>query len=119
MKQLPNEMKKWRLSRQRPIGALRVFFYVATAASFAAGASDVFDHAVASALGNFGILMILFRLYVLTPVLVARSSEGDEKWAEDEAQWLEDNYPWLDTMGKAGWGLLAAGVLMQMFFGMA
>ena len=32
---------------------------------------------------------------------------------------LEDNYPWLDTVGKAGWGLLVVGVVLQMFLGIA
>ena len=95
------------------------FFYVATAGSFAAGASDMVDNAVASALGNFGILLILYRLYVLGPLLVARSSLGNDRWVDAEAQWVEDNYPWLDTVGKAGWGLLVVGVVLQMFLGIA
>lgn len=77
------------------------------------------DDAVASALGNFGILLILYRLYVLSPLLVARSSVGDDRWVEAEAQWIEGRYPWLDMLGKAGWGLLAVAVLLQMFAGMA
>ena len=63
MKQLPQEIRKNRLNCQRQIGMLRLFFYVATAGSFAAGASDMVDNAIASALGNFGILLILYRLY--------------------------------------------------------
>lgn len=119
MKQLPQELKKYRLDRQRHISTLRIFFYVATAGAFAAGASDMVDDAVASALGNFGILLILYRLYVLSPLLVARSSVGDDRWVEAEAQWIEGSYPWLDMLGKAGWGLLAVAVLLQMFAGMA
>ena len=68
--------------------------------------------------GNFGILLILYRLYVLSPLLVARSSAGNDQWVDGEAQWVEDNYPWLDTVGKAGWGLLVVGVVLQMFLGM-
>ena len=79
MKQLPQEIRKNRLNCQRQIGMLRLFFYVATAGSFAAGASDMVDNAVASALGNFGILLILYRLYVLGPLLVARSSLGNDR----------------------------------------
>lgn len=119
MKQLPQEIRKNRLNCQRQIGMLRLFFYVAAAGSFAAGASDMVDNAVASALGNFGILLILYRLYVLGPLLVARSSLGNDRWVEAEAQWVEDNYPWLDTVGKAGWGLLVVGVVLQMFLGIA
>lgn len=119
MKQLPQEIRKNRLNYQRQIGMLRLFFYVATAGSFAAGASDMVDNAVASALGNFGILLILYRLYVLGPLLVARSSLGNDQWVDAEAQWVEDNYPWLDTVGKAGWGLLVVGVVLQMFLGIA
>lgn len=116
MKQLPQEIRKNRLNCQRQIGMLRLFFYVATAGSFAAGASDMVDNAIASALGNFGILLILYRLYVLGPLLVARSSLGNDRWVDAEAQWVEDNYPWLDTVGKAGWGLLVVGVVLQMFW---
>lgn len=119
MKQLPQELRKNRLQCQRQIGMLRIFFYVATAGSFAAGASDMVDNALASALGNLGILLILSRLYLLSPLMVSRSSVGNEKWAEAELTWVEDNYPWLDTVGRAGWGLLAAGVILQMFLGMA
>ena len=119
MKQLPQELRKNRLNCQRQIGMLRLFFYVATAGSVAAGASDMVDNAVASALGNFGILLILYRLYVLSPLLVARSSAGKDQWVDGEAQWVEDNYPWLDTVGKAGWGLLVVGVVLQMFLGIA
>lgn len=119
MKQLPQEIRKNRLNCQRQIGMLRLFFYVATAGSFAAGASDMVDNAVASALGNFGILLILYRLYVLGPLLVARSSLGNDRWVDAEAQWVEDNYPWLDTVGKAGWGLLVVGVVLQMFLGIS
>ena len=49
--------------------------------------------------------------------MVSRSSAGDEKWAQAEADWAEDNYPWLDTLSRVGWGLLAAGVLMQLIYG--
>lgn len=119
MKQLPQELKKYRLPRQRHISMLRIFFYVATAGAFAAGASDVVDNAMASALGNVGILLILYRLYVLSPLLVARSSVGDDRWMEAEARWVEETYPWLDMLGKAGWGLLVVAVVLQMFMGMA
>ncbi len=119
MKQLPQELKQNRLNCQRHIGMLRLFFYVATAASLAAGASDIVDNALASALGNIGILFILGRLYLLSPLLVSRSSAGNERWAEAELQWVEQNYPWLDSFGRGGWGLLIAGVLLQMFGGMA
>lgn len=118
MKTLPQDLKKYRLGRQKHISMLRLFFYVATAGSFAAGASDLVDNAAASALGNIGILLILYRLYVLSPLLVARSSAGDEGWAQKELQWVEENYPWVDTLGRAGWGLLAVGVILQMFLGM-
>ena len=109
MKQLPQEIRKNRLNCQRQIGMLRLFFYVATAGSFAAGASDMVDNA----------MLILYRLYVLGPLLVARSSLGNDRWVDAEAQWVEDNYPWLDTVGKAGWGLLVVGVVLQMFLGIA
>ena len=86
---------------------LRLFFYVATAGSFAAGASDMVDNAIASALGNFGILLILYRLYVLGPLLVARSSLGNDRWVDAEAQWVEDNYPWMSAwFCKCFWELL-------------
>ncbi len=117
MRELPPELKKSRLSREKQIRMLRIFFYASTAAAFAAGASDIADSAISSALGNFGILLILARLYVLSPLMVSRSSAGDEKWAQAEADWAEDNYPWLDTLSRVGWGLLAAGVLMQLIYG--
>lgn len=112
MRELPPELKKSRLSREKQIRMLRIFFYASTAAAFAAGASDIADSAISSALGNFGILLILARLYVLSPLMVSRSSAGDEKWAQAEA-----DYPWLDTLSRVGWGLLAAGVLMQLIYG--
>jgi hypothetical protein len=117
MTELPPELRKYRKSRERHIGLLRIFFYAATAASFAAGASDAVDGDLGSALGNFGILLILGRLYLLSPLLVARSSVGDDKWVDAEADWAEDRYPWLDTLGNAGWALLGLGVVLQLLFG--
>lgn len=119
MQKLPQELKKYRQSRERHIFLLRIFFYVATAGSLAAAVSDAFDNALASAMGNFGVLLILGRLYVLCPYLVARSSVGDDRWVRAEADWIEETFPWIDFLGKIGWGLLTVGVIMQMIFGFA
>ena len=90
---------------------LRLFFYVATAGSFAAGASDMVDNAVASALGNFGILLILYRLYVLSPLLVARSSAGNDQWVDGEAQWVETT-----IRGLTRWARPVGGYWLSAWF---
>ncbi len=117
--QIPNEVREMRKKNSREIGMIRLFFYIGTAASFAAAASDFVDSAVASALGNIGILCILTRLYLLAPVIVARMRGSDQRWALAEADIAEKRYPWLNLVSRVGWILLFVAVLMQMSVGIS
>lgn len=98
---------------------MRTLMYAGTAAFFAAAASDFVSHAMASALGNIGLLLILVRLYFLSPLIVAKAKKGDERWIEAEADAVYERYPWAEQAGRVGWWILLAAVVLQLFGGMA
>lgn len=98
---------------------MQTVLYVATAAAVAAAAADFEANAPASALGNLGLLLIMARLFVLTPVVVARSKKGSQQWLDAEYENIETRYPWADMLGKAGWVLLMLSVFMQIATGAA
>lgn len=118
-------MKKEKLMQMRRAGGekeikiLSGCLFVGTAAAFAAAASDLVDEALASALGNFGLLGILIRVYFFTPQIVAQAKQGDANWLEAEVRYARERYPWANLVGKAGWTLLLAGVCAQVFLGIS
>ena len=68
----------------REINFVKQAMFFATAAAFAAGASDMAGNAVAGGLGNFGILLILVRVYFMAPVVIASVRAQDSQWAAEE-----------------------------------
>ncbi len=113
------QLKHYRQPYQKEIRFVRILMYVGTAAFFAAAASDLASNASASAIGNFGLVLILLRLYLLSPLIVARAKRGDQKWVQAEADALFERYPWADQLGRAGWWLLIVAVVLQLFLGIA
>ena len=99
------------------IRLMRTILYLATAAAFAAAAADFAGAAVASAAGNVGLLLIMARLFIMTPVAVARARKGEQRWIDAEYDHIAEHYPWADAVGRAGWIVLGASVLMQIFLG--
>ena len=89
------------------------------AAAFAAGASDMAGNAVAGGLGNFGILLILVRVYFMAPVVIASVRAQDSQWAAEEEEELMRRAPWVHIVGRAGWGLLFVSVGLQLLLDVA
>lgn len=112
-------IKKKRRQYAREIMLVRETMFFATAAAFAAGAADMASSAVAGGLGNFGILLILIRVYFMVPVIIASVRAQDGQWAENEEEELMRRTPWIHMVGRAGWGLLFASVLLQLVLGVA
>ena len=77
-------------------------------------ASDVVDNVMASALGNFGLLLIMIRFWFIAPQAVAMAKKGDPRWVKAEADFYFTNFPWAELVGRAGWILLFFAVLMQL-----
>ena len=98
---------------RKEIGLGQWSLYLATAASLAAAANDLAMDLLSSALGNFGLLLIMGRLYFFVPYAVAKAKGGSKEWIRAEKQNLDENFPWADKMGKLGWGVLIVGVVMQ------
>ncbi len=111
--------KEKRRQYAREIMLVRETMFFATAAAFAAGAADMASNAVAGGLGNFGILLILIRVYFMVPVIIASVRAQDGVWAEGEEAELMQRVPWIHIVGRAGWGLLFASVLLQLVLGVA
>ena len=103
----------------REINFVKQAMFFATAAAFAAGASDMAGNAVAGGLGNFGILLILVRVYFMAPVVIASVRAQDSQWAAEEEAELMRRTPWVHMVGRAGWGLLLASVGLQLLLGVA
>lgn len=103
----------------REINFVKQTMFFATAAAFAAGASDMAGNAVAGGLGNFGILLILVRVYFMAPVVIASVRAQDSQWAAEEEAELMRRTPWVHMVGRAGWGLLLASVGLQLLLGVA
>ena len=103
----------------REINFVKQAMFFATAAAFAAGASDMAGNAVAGGLGNFGILLILVRVYFMAPVVIASVRAQDNQWAAEEEAELMRRTPWVHMVGRAGWGLLFASVGLQVLLGVA
>ncbi len=119
MNRIDPKLERMRAGKVREINVMRWVLYVATAAAAAASMADLQGNAPASALGNFGLLLIMARLYVLAPVVIARTQAESDKWQQTEYEHVEKNYPWADMLGKAGWVLLMLSVLLQVVAGMA
>lgn len=103
----------------REINFVKQAMFFATAAAFAAGASDMAGNAVAGGLGNFGILLILVRVYFMAPVVIASVRAQDNQWAAEEEAELMRRTPWVHMVGRAGWGLLFASVGLQLLLDVA
>ncbi len=103
----------------REINFVKQAMFFATAAAFAAGASDMAGNAVAGGLGNFGILLILVRVYFMAPVVIASVRAQDSQWAAEEEEELMRRAPWVHIVGRAGWGLLFASVGLQLLLDVA
>ena len=103
----------------REINFVKQAMFFATAAAFAAGASDMAGNAVAGGLGNFGILLILVRVYFMAPVVIASVRAQDSQWAAEEEAELMRRTPWVHMVGRAGWGLLFASVGLQLLLDVA
>ena len=101
----------------REINFVKQAMFFATAAAFAAGASDMAGNAVAGGLGNFGILLILVR--VMAPVVIASVRAQDSQWAAEEEAELMRRTPWVHIVGRAGWGLLFVSVGLQLLLNVA
>lgn len=114
-----SNLEKMRAGARREIDMMRLVLYVATAAAMAATAADYVANAMISALGNLGLLLIMVRLYVLTPVVIARTKDAENRWLEAEYRNVEENYPWANMTGKAGWAMLFLSVILQVTTGMA
>ena len=113
------QLQQYRKPYLKEIRFVRALMYAGTAAFFAAAASDVVSNAMASALGNIGLLLILVRLYFLSPLIVAKAKKGDERWIEAEADAVYERYPWVEHTGRIGWWILLAAVVLQLFGGLA
>lgn len=103
----------------KEINFAREVMFFATAAAFAAGAADMAAHTVAGGIGNFGILLILVRVYFMVPVVIASVRAQDRAWAEDEAAEIASRRPWVHLVGRVGWGMLCVSVLLQLVLGVA
>lgn len=103
----------------KEINFAREAMFFATAAAFAAGAADMAAHTVAGGIGNFGILLILVRVYFMVPVIIASVRAQDRAWAEDEAAEIANRRPWVHLVGRAGWVMLCVSVLLQLVLGVA
>ena len=112
-------LERMRTGCMREIRIMRMVLYVATAAAMAAAAADFDSNAPASALGNLGLLFIMGRLFVLTPLVIARTKRGSDQWLEAEYDNIEKNFSWADLLGKTGWVLLMVSVFVQVATGAA
>lgn len=113
------QLERMRSASMREIRTMRMVLYFATAAAMAAAAADFDTNAPASALGNLGLLLIMGRLFILTPIVIARTKKGSNQWLQAEYDNIETNYPWADMVGKAGWALLMISVFVQIVTGAA
>ena len=120
-KQSVNEqrLKQYRQPYKKEILFVRALAYVATAAFFAAAASDFASQASASALGNLGLVLILMRSYFLAGYIVSIAKNGDPQWQSAELEDVARRYPWTGRVANIGWMLLVAAVVLQLFFGYA
>ncbi len=112
-------LKQHRQPYMKEIRFVRSLMYIATATFFAAAASDFASQASASALGNLGLVLILARLYFLSAFIVAKAKNGDPKWQDAEVDFVAERYPWAHQLGRVGWWLLMAAVVLQIFLGYA
>lgn len=88
--------------------------FVATAACMAVTASDIFDHNLISAVGNFGLFCVLERIYLVAPRTLAMTRGGSPQWIRAETEYLHEHFPWYDIIGKLGWGCLVVSVTLQL-----
>lgn len=119
MFQEDSRLERMRAGSMREIRMMRLVLYIATAAAMAAAAADFESHAPASALGNLGLLFIMGRLFILTPLVIARTKKGSNQWLEAEYDNIQANFSWADLLGKAGWVLLMVSVFIQIMTGAA
>ena len=119
MFQEDSRLERMRAGSMREIRLMRLVLYIATAAAMAAAAADFESHAPASALGNLGLLFIMGRLFILTPLVIARTKKGSNQWLEAEYDNIQTNFSWADLLGKAGWVLLMFSVFVQIMTGAA
>lgn len=117
MSQQLKKMREQYAGKEIQIG--RACTYVASAAAFAAAASDFVDMKYAGGLGNFGLVLIILRIYFNVPRVIAQSIRPNEKWYKLETQYLIEKLPWVDVMGRAGWIFLFSAVICQMFLGIS
>ena len=111
--QFENKRKEY----AKEIVFVRETMFFATAAAFAAGAADMVSNTVAGGLGNFGILLILARVYFMVPVIIASVRAQDYEWARYENARVMQLMPWIHRVGRVGWGLLFVSVVMQLVLG--
>jgi len=110
-------LEKLRAPLAKELRLVRSTLFVATAACAAIAASDMLDNNLVSALGNFGLLCILERMYLLAPMAMAKVRGGTERWIRAEKEFLRENFPWCDVLGKLGWGCLMISVVTQLMQG--
>lgn len=110
----PQQLQRMRTPGIKEITGIRQALFFATAGAAAATASDVVDNLMASALGNFGLLLIMVRFWFIAPQAVAMAKKGDPRWIEAESNYYFANFPWAEMVGRAGWILLCVGVVLQM-----
>lgn len=108
------QLQRMRTPGLKEIRGIRQALFFATAGAAAATASDVVDNVMASALGNFGLLLIMIRFWFIAPQAVAMAKKGDPRWVKAEADFYFTNFPWAELVGRAGWILLFFAVLMQL-----
>ena len=80
--------------------------FVATAACMAVTLSDMVDHNLTSATGNFGLFCVLERVYLIAPRTLAITRGGSPRWIQAETEY--------DIVGKFGWVCLMISVTLQL-----
>ncbi|HBN74004.1 MAG TPA: hypothetical protein DD376_04680 [Sutterella sp.] len=88
--------------------------FVATAACMAVTLSDMVDHNLTSATGNFGLFCVLERVYLIAPRTLAITRGGSPRWIQAETEYLMEHFPWYDIVGKFGWVCLMISVTLQL-----
>lgn len=108
------QLEKYRAPFAKELRIVLGTLFVATAACMAVTISDLVDHNLPSAMGNFGLFCVLERIYLVAPKTLAITRGGSPRWIGAEAEYLVKNFPWYDIVGKFGWVCLMISVTLQL-----
>lgn len=108
------QLEKYRAPFAKELRIVLGTLFVATAACMAVTVSDLVDHNLPSAMGNFGLFCVLERIYLVAPKTLAITRGGSPRWIQAENEYLLKNFPWYDIIGKFGWVCLMVSVTLQL-----